>query len=204
MPTGEIPEPTEAQKIKKRVARDALSAALGGDTDEESRNAAWAQFRQTGSVYAETRDLLNVPDDAGVYRDRLAALLRRIPEGWGRRISCGAGWYPIICDLADAVSALDPDFALHQVKEKFGTLRFYAAIEDREHWPALKEVTRRAEELSGITCELCGEPGMMHSTQLPDSPYAGRVQTLCASCAADGDSLGRAFFPRAQPFHQDG
>jgi hypothetical protein len=39
-------------------------------------------------------DALHVSGDAGEYEAALRALLERIPDGWGRWIQCGAGWYP--------------------------------------------------------------------------------------------------------------
>lgn len=70
------------------------------------------------------RDALHVPEDAGAWAGGLEVILRRIPERWGRYISCDAGWYPLLvaCDRAPAQIA--PDYQVHQVKEKFGVLRF--------------------------------------------------------------------------------
>lgn len=66
-----------------------------------------------------------VPADAGEWAAGLEALLRRIPAGWGRTISCDAGWYPLLCRLDAAMAAVSPGYVVHQVKEKFGGLRFY-------------------------------------------------------------------------------
>ena len=52
-------------------------------------------------------------------------LISRIPKGWGRYISCNEGWYDILDKLDIKLSYLDPDYSIAQVKEKFGTLRFY-------------------------------------------------------------------------------
>jgi len=66
---------------------------------------------------------LHVPSDAGEYEDILRALLERIPDGWGRWIQCGAGWYPILARLEERPREIDPDYRVLQIKEKFGTLR---------------------------------------------------------------------------------
>lgn len=58
----------------------------------------------------------------------MADILDRIPRGWGKWISLDAGWYPLIVDLNSKLAALDPDYEIHQVKEKFGTLRFYFGL----------------------------------------------------------------------------
>lgn len=68
---------------------------------------------------------LRVPDDAGDLRGALKRLLGRIPDGWGRWISCDSGWYPLLVELDGQMSALLPSYVIHQVKEKYGGLRYY-------------------------------------------------------------------------------
>ena len=72
------------------------------------------------------RDTAHIPPDAGMYAEKLSAIMARIPNGWGKWISCGPGWYGILAELDDELSALDPNYEVHQVKEKYGTLRYYA------------------------------------------------------------------------------
>lgn len=75
---------------------------------------------------------------------------------------CGPGW----TDLVDAVFtwlneiASDRDWSPSQIKEKYGTLRFY--------WhgdlPDLgDEIIKAADHLSGHLCEICGAPGVLRS-----------------------------------------
>jgi hypothetical protein len=40
-----------------------------------------------------------------------------------RWISHDARWYPLVISLDERLAAIDPDYIVHQVKEKFGTLR---------------------------------------------------------------------------------
>ena len=54
-----------------------------------------------------------------------------------------------------------------QVKEKFGTLRFY--YDGGDH--VTQGIVMMAESLSAVTCEQCGAPGQ------PDT--RGWVKTLC-------------------------
>jgi hypothetical protein len=68
---------------------------------------------------------VGVPDDAGEHAAGLARILQRIPERYGRYISCDAGWYPLIVAANEALEALAADYEIHQVKEKFGGLRLY-------------------------------------------------------------------------------
>lgn len=71
---------------------------------------------------------LHIPQDAGDLETAITGILRRIPDGWGRWISCDKGWYPLIVALDKELAEICPDYELHQVKEKFGTLRYYFAI----------------------------------------------------------------------------
>jgi len=57
-----------------------------------------------------------------------------------------------------------------QVKEKFGTLRFYVDNGNREVGAAIQ----LAESLSARTCESCGSPGRTRS--------GGWIKTLCDEC----------------------
>lgn len=67
----------------------------------------------------------------------------------------------------------DTGFAVSQVKEKFGTLRFYCPGND-----AIFQYTRWAEYLSSITCELCGKYGKLRD--------GGWITTRCDECADGG------------------
>ena len=71
---------------------------------------------------------------------------------------CGDGWFDIIdnlCTLLMIDETLTP--VATQVKEKFGTLRFYVdQATDYQY-----ELIDRAGDLSAHTCEVCGEPGKL-------------------------------------------
>jgi hypothetical protein len=60
-------------------------------------------------------------------------------------------------------------FAVMQVKEKFGTLRFYCSGTD-----AIDRYIRLAERLSAVTCEDCGRPGKANDS--------GWIRTQCDEC----------------------
>jgi hypothetical protein len=62
-----------------------------------------------------------------------------------------------------------------QVKEKFGTLRFYIRAGTDEHYNYI----RFAENLSAVTCEDCGAPGKMRGR--------GWYYTACDKHTNDGD-----------------
>lgn len=149
----------------------------------------------------------------------------------------GKGWHSIIDQLHEDILKLDPNYVIQQIKEKFGTLRYYCNYKEPEYplniqeeqiwalqsvisdfswtidkhdredlrdehfveWPAWKlEKARKyrellidmnnklnpiahlickAENLSAITCESCGQPGTQRS--------GGWIKTLCDSCATE-------------------
>lgn len=76
----------------------------------------------------ETPEDISVPDDAGVHADDLRLVIQRIPREWGRWFSCDKGWYPLIIKLDRELAEIAPDYELHQVKEKYGTLRYYTTL----------------------------------------------------------------------------
>ena len=129
--------------------------------------------------YDEARDSFHVPKDAGEYTDGLVAIMMRIPDGWGRWISCDKGWYPIIIDVDQKLAKLDPNYTVHQVKEKFGGLRYYFAATsavDEETGKKMNEIVRKAEKLADRTCEICGST---KKVKLRNYSY---VRTLCDKC----------------------
>jgi hypothetical protein len=129
----------------------------------------------------------HVPEDAGEHAEDLRKLLERIPLRWGRWISCGPGWYPFIIELDRKLAEIAPDYELHQVKEKFGTLRYYIGFpytdsEDhqrrQEQSEQMEKIIREYEEISAITCESCGNPG---KTLARHHWY----RTLCPTCGQE-------------------
>jgi len=63
-----------------------------------------------------------------------------------------------------------PQVTLDQVKEKFGTLRFYYSGGDDE----ISGMVRMAESMSGVTCEECSAPAETHGP--------GWIRTICEPC----------------------
>lgn len=61
-------------------------------------------------------------------------------------------------------------FAVTQVKEKYGTLRFYCPGTD-----AIYKYAALAEQLSAVTCELCGKPAKTKAVR-------GWYSTFCDDC----------------------
>jgi hypothetical protein len=104
---------------------------------------------------------------------------------WG--FECGDGWFNILDQLMGNIQHhIDwnnknfekgytqykqvTQVTLDQVKEKFGTLRFYYTGGDDE----ISGMVRMAESMSGVTCEECGNPGQRRG--------GGWVHTYCTPC----------------------
>lgn len=66
-----------------------------------------------------------------------------------------------------AVAKLVPQVVAGQVKEKFGTLRFYYTGGD----DAIDGMVQLAEAMSAVTCDVCGAPGKKNSS--------GWISTRC-------------------------
>lgn len=100
---------------------------------------------------------------------------------YGPGCGVGKGWLDLIIELDDILSIIDSEYQIHQIKEKFGQLRFYAVptfgsgrhwdpdkkehvIDDMDeflHWEAFHAQISRIENRSAYICEVCGEFGEM-------------------------------------------
>jgi hypothetical protein len=94
---------------------------------------------------------------------------------WG--FECGDGWFQILNQLMGNIQhyidwknkdgEVVSQVVLDQVKEKFGTLRFYYTGGD----DYIRGLVAMAESMSGVTCEECGKPGT--------STGGGWIRTVC-------------------------
>jgi len=83
----------------------------------------------------------------------------------------GRGWYGLVKTLIEDLIRLGWDRGVLQIKEKYGTLRFYVTQrEDR-----LLERIESAMELSARVCEECGGDGAWLDEN-------GAMSTLCDAC----------------------
>ncbi len=104
----------------------------------------------------------------------------REPIAWG--ITCGDGWFSLIDSLCAYLMKLqereknEKPIRVVQIKEKFGTLRFYVmgvpAREDKLN--PYYSVIHFAEQLSATICEECGNAGALRE--------GGWWRTLCDPC----------------------
>lgn len=72
-------------------------------------------------------------------------------------MSVGPGWYPLIKELIEDLIALGWDKQVTQVKEKYGTLRFYINGGTDE----IHDRIEKAEADSAHICEETGKPGKL-------------------------------------------
>lgn len=122
---------------------------------------------------------------ASVYAD----LISRIPEAGDKTVWCGPGWKhtldALVADLDKIFSSScghqsGPHWFPIEVKEKFGTLRFYFEVaeccDEREDiFEAALKVVHAAEAVSGATCEKCGASAALRKVE-------GNLSTLCDDC----------------------
>lgn len=74
-------------------------------------------------------------------------------------IECGQGWYPIIIACHKELVAIDPDYEIVQIKEKFGGLRYYYSS-NHHRKKEMFDIEMKYETLSFSVCEETGKPGV--------------------------------------------
>lgn len=89
---------------------------------------------------------------------------------------CGDGWYDLIDALCQALQDTttemkEPQIVAFQIKEKFGTLRFYCSPTTRTQ----ASIINFAQVISGKTCEFCS----MGDAKIREGRY---IRTLCDKC----------------------
>lgn len=104
---------------------------------------------------------------------------------YGPGCGCGKGWIPLIEKLDAKLAAIDPDYEIHQIKEKFGALRYYVKfsfksgrewnpdtyeeiIVDPEAYAKFQQCYKMIDEAtheSAHTCEVCGNEGKIQSAE---------------------------------------
>ncbi len=92
-------------------------------------------------------------------------------------VDVGIGWLPLIRAFVEAARPHDPSLAVHEIKEKFGTMRIWADT------PVLEArlAKGKAEAKSALTCEVCSAEGWLRR------PPPGRMawwRTLCQEHAS--------------------
>jgi hypothetical protein len=218
-----LPAQAKAQMNASADAmRDAVRGAAAGDS--VGFGAAFDQARQvaSGMDLHEIVDAVHVPDDAGEHEEALLHLLERIPDGWGRWISCSSGWFALLARAERELADVCPTFAVHQIKEKFGTLRLYVEFDSDDDLPAeLRAAEPRCPSLADLA-EILGLKDASRGGPVGDAGQRGydtvfvpahdewsaRVEAFRASdegilAAADQDRRAAEFEPLVKTFENE-
>lgn len=96
-------------------------------------------------------------------------------------VECDNGWYNIIYALSYQITKLCEDAGvivpeLHQVKEKFGGLRYYLSVIHEDVFKEVHDLVVAAEEDSFEMCEGCG------TTEGVETCGGGWIETCCGKC----------------------
>jgi hypothetical protein len=95
---------------------------------------------------------------------KVEALRKKINPSYGQYVTVDEGWYQIIVDCDNELTAIDPDYSILQIKEKFGGLRYYMSpsndttVEQRDK---MHKVIWKYEAVAAQTCEATGKPGVL-------------------------------------------
>ena len=108
------------------------------------------------------------------WQEELNAKRCKTEEGWYGCIAPD-GWRKIVEETDAMLLYIDPKYEIHQVKEKFGSLRYYYGTTLSYNEVGVKimdSIVLAAETRSSRTCEVCGKYGQLRETH----PY---IRTLC-------------------------
>lgn len=87
----------------------------------------------------------------------------RVEKGRGCGSQIGKGWFDLVRKLDSDISKLCPTYVVDQVKEKFGSLRYYIGsipndVEAADYTKILALISE-AGKVSNTICDVCGEAG---------------------------------------------
>lgn len=99
-------------------------------------------------------------------------IIQRVKKGMGCNSRIGTGWFGLVEQLDSDIAKLAPDYTIDQIKEKFGSLRFYIGSIDENVFEEVYELIRAAEKKSSEMCDVCGRPAKI-------STYNYLVATRC-------------------------
>lgn len=87
-------------------------------------------------------------------------VLKRFDPEFIPSIDCGEGWHQLIFDLDAELAEIDPNYTIAQIKEKFGSLRFYFDTQTKRG-RLMRSIVSQYEKLSATTCEISGKDGVL-------------------------------------------
>lgn len=92
---------------------------------------------------------------------KIALLKLKIKAPYVPYIDVDEGWYQLVVDCDAELSAIDPHYEVHQIKEKFGGLRYYFQSSNPSLRDEMDAVVAKYEKLASKTCEASGGPGVL-------------------------------------------
>lgn len=98
------------------------------------------------------------------------------PPIYAYGIQCRDGWYSLVYRMCKELDEAGIDLKIHQIKQKFGSLRFYhgGINTDENEYEKYAEIRNRYREESEWTCEECGQ-----NAHMPSDP----TRSLCWECS---------------------
>ena len=69
------------------------------------------------------------------------------------------GWHHLVKDTHNKILEIDPEYRIRQIKEKFGTLRYYYEPASLHKFNEIDRIIRAAEAVSSVVCQKCGDLG---------------------------------------------
>jgi len=97
-------------------------------------------------------------------------------EGWDGYCRFDNGWADLVLELHDKITQIDPDYKIHQIKEKFGLLRFYYESDLDEE--SIDDLVKEYQDKSGEICEYCGGNGR-------PAVFGRWFKTCCEDCLVE-------------------
>lgn len=112
-----------------------------------------------------------------------------LENGWAKAFG-----YELICELRDALIEANYlyDYRITQIKEKYGTLRWY----DFGAPEKVFNIIRKYEKLSGEVCVYCGKPAT-HETY-------GWINYVCENCLNEHQLSGRPIGEDEEDYFEEG
>lgn len=108
---------------------------------------------------------------------------KRLASGGWYGCVVGDGWKDLVLETDAMLLRMDSEYKIQQVKEKFGTLRYYYDSDleyDTVERRIMDAIIDAAEARSAITCERCGKYGELRTQRY-------YVLTLCDACNKERD-----------------
>jgi len=101
-----------------------------------------------------------------------------------------SGWRDLLVELHNTLVLVAPDYRVSQIKEKFGSLRFYDNVGYEGPGENLATIiVSHFESRSAVTCDVCGEHGKIVEIE-KGMPF---VASRCGEHYVENKARGRTY-----------